>query len=59
MTQEKWEKVVRGAAIAGVGAVLTVLTQATGAVDFGIWSPLVAGALAVATNWLRLWAQQD
>ena len=38
---------------------LTVLTQATGAVDFGIWSPLVAGALAVATNWLRLWAQQD
>lgn len=59
MDREKWLKVARGAAIAGIGAVLTVLTEASGAVDLGVWAPLVGGVLAVATNALRLWAKND
>ena len=46
-TSEKTWKVLKGAAIAGVGAGLAYLTAYLGDLDLGAWGPAVAAVLAV------------
>lgn len=53
LDRTKWQSLVRGAVLAGVGAALTYATQAVTGADFGQLGPIVAAALAVAANYLR------
>lgn len=45
--------VLRGALVAGAGAALTYLLANLGAIDFGVWTPLVTALAAVLVNLLR------
>lgn len=51
------KSVLKGAAIAAIGAVLTYASQWATGQDFGVYGPMVAAVLAVATNAFRKWAQ--
>ena len=50
------KSVLKGAAIAAVGAVLTYASQWATGQDFGPYQPVIAATLAVATNIFRKWA---
>lgn len=43
----------KGALIAGIGALLASLIEASPTVDLGAWGPLVAALLAVLANTVR------
>lgn len=47
------KKLLKGAAIAAVGAVLTYLTEAVAGIDFGEWTPVVTAGFAIVANALR------
>ena len=46
-------KIAKGAAIAGSGVFLTYLLQGISQIDFGAYSPMVAGIAAVVVNAVR------
>ena len=48
--------VLKGAAIAAIGAVLTYAGQWLTGQDFGIYQPVAVVVLSVATNVFRKWA---
>jgi len=48
--------VLKGAAIAATGAVLTYATQWLTGQDFGPYQPVAVAVLSVATNIFRKWA---
>lgn len=50
------KSVLKGAAVAAVGAVLTYASQWATGQDFGLYQPIVAAGLAVAANIFRKWA---
>jgi len=50
------KSVLKGAAIAAIGAVLTYASQWATGQDFGPYQPIVAAGLAVAANVFRKWA---
>lgn len=54
---EKAKSVLKGAAIAAVGAILTYLSQYVSGADLGQWGPIVAALLAVAANAVRKYSQ--
>jgi hypothetical protein len=47
-------KVLKGACIAGGGALLTYLAEAVKTMDFGLTTPVVVAAFSVAINYIRL-----
>lgn len=47
------KKILKGAAIAGAGAVLTYLTEAITGADFGPWTAVVVAGFSVVVNALR------
>ena len=46
-------KIARGAGIAGLGAVLTYLTDAIPTVELGVYAPLVMAAWSIIVNAAR------
>lgn len=56
MDKDKVISVLKGAGIAGAGAVLTYLTQWASGADFGTAGPIIAAALSVLVNVVRKWA---
>lgn len=50
-----WIKVWKGALIAVGGALLTYVAQTAGGMDFGVYTPIVASALAILINAARVW----
>lgn len=50
------KSVLKGAAVAAVGAVLTYASQWVTGQDFGAYQPVIAAGLAVAANIFRKWA---
>lgn len=52
-----WISLLKGAAIAAVGAVLTYVTQNLASIDFGVWSPTVAAGFAILANYIRKWLE--
>lgn len=55
MKQEDILKVLRGAAIAAAGAVLTYLSQWISGADFGVYTPTVVAVWSIVVNLLRKW----
>jgi len=53
MDREQWEKIGRGALVAGAGAFLTYLAEAIPGVDFGQYTPLVVAMLSIFVNYAR------
>ena len=49
----KLQKTLKGAAIAGGGVFVTYLLQAIGQMDFGAYSPMIAGIASVVINAVR------
>jgi hypothetical protein len=50
-----WKKIGIGALVAGVGALLTYLTEVIGGIDLGEWTPVVVGIWSVIANIVRKW----
>ncbi len=50
------KSVLKGAAVAGVGAILTYASQWATGQDFGPYQPVVVAVLSVAANIFRKWA---
>ncbi len=51
-------KVLKGAVVAGVGAVVFYLIDAAGEFDFGSYTPMVVAGLGIAANLIRkVWAR--
>ena len=55
---EDVRKILVGAAIAGLGAVLTYLLEQIPSVDLGQWTPLVVAVLSVLVNAVRKFATE-
>lgn len=55
MTKDKWWSVLKGAAIASAGAVLTALTAYLTAQDFGPWTAPIMAVWSVIVNAARLY----
>lgn len=53
LVNAEWGKVVKGAALAGAGALLTYLADETAKMDLGNYSLLVAAGLATLMNAVR------
>lgn len=53
LTPEKITSVLKGAAIAASGAILTHLTEFVTSTDFGQWTPAVVAIASVAVNAVR------
>lgn len=54
MTSEFWKSVLKGAAVAAIGAAFAVVSQAISGVDFGPYiGPLVTASMAVVANIVR------
>lgn len=58
LSSDNLKSVLIGAGLAGAGAGLTYLSQYVTGIDFGVFGPLVAAALAVATNYVRKLSQE-
>jgi len=56
---EEWASVSKGALIAGAAVAMTYLSQHVTASDFGIYGPLVVGALSVLVNILQKMVDQS
>lgn len=50
-----WKKIGIGALVAGIGAVLTYLTEVIGGINLGEWTPVVVGIWSVIANIVRKW----
>jgi len=50
------KSVLKGAAVAAAGAILTYVSQWATGQDFGPYQPIIAAGLAVAANIFRKWA---
>jgi len=46
-------KVLKGALIAGGGVIATYLLEAASKMDFGEWTPVIAGLCAISINFIR------
>lgn len=57
MSNIDWKKVGIGALIAMAGAGLTYASEFVTSTDFGVYTPLVTAAMAVAVNAFRKWQQ--
>jgi len=55
VSNEDIKKIGIGALIAGAGALATYAIQAIGALDFGLWTPIVVAVCSVAANAIRKW----
>lgn len=53
---DELKSVLKGAAVAAAGAILTYVSQWATGQDFGPWQPIIAAGLAVAANIFRKWA---
>ena len=53
LTNIDWQKVLKGAAIAGAGAALTYLSSYISGQEFGTLTPVITAALSVAVNFFR------
>lgn len=53
MNRDAAMKVLKGAAIAAAGAVLTYVTQWVSGADFGSYTPAVVAGWSIAANALR------
>jgi len=52
-------KTLKGAGIAGAGVALLYLLEWLASLDFGIYTALATGLLAVAVNFIREWYKGD
>jgi len=59
LSTENWQKVMKGAMIASVGAGLTYLSQALTGMEFGTLTPIITAAMAVLTNIIRKMKDTD
>jgi hypothetical protein len=50
------KSVLKGAAIALAGALLTYASQWASGQDFGQWAPIITAALGIAANIVRKWS---
>lgn len=49
-------RILKGALMAAIGALLTYLTQEVGHVDFGpLWTPVIVAGWSVVANAVRVW----
>lgn len=53
LSSSDWQKILKGAAMAAVGAAGTFAIQQLSGHDFGQWNVLVAAGLAVVANTLH------
>ena len=53
---DETKSVLKGAAVAAVGAVLTYASQWATGQDIGPYQPIIAAGLAVAANIFRKWS---
>lgn len=53
ISKEDIAKILKGAAVAGIGAAITYLAQNVGSLNFGIYTPVVTAVAAVLVNILR------
>lgn len=53
LSKERWIKILKGAGLAGAGAVVVYLLENTGEMDFGQYTPLAVGLISVFLNYLR------
>jgi hypothetical protein len=53
LSNAEWMNMLKGAAVAAVGAVLTYATQAVAGIDFGPNTPMVVAAFSIVANYLR------
>ena len=53
---EEVKSVLKGAAVAAIGAILTYASQWATGQDFGPYQPIIAAGLAVAANIFRKWS---
>jgi len=54
---EKLRSILLGAMVAGLGAILTYVSQAATGADYGIYTPIVVAGLSVLTNIVRKLAE--
>jgi len=54
-----WPKIMRGALVAVVGALLTYFTAIFTETDFGVWTPLVTSGFAILANVARKWVSEN
>jgi len=59
LVSQDFQKVGRGALIAGVGAAGTYLFEALPGVDFGEYTPLVVAVVSVLANLFRKWLSKN
>jgi hypothetical protein len=53
INKEKLKKVLIGAVIAGLGALLTYILQYVSSMDFGQWSPVIVALCSILINLIR------
>jgi hypothetical protein len=53
LDQEKLKSIGKGAALAGLGALLAYLTTAAAGGEFGTWGPVLTVVFSVAANAVR------
>ncbi len=54
-----FSKILTGAQVAIVGALITYLTQTVGDIDFGTWTPIATALSAILVNILRKWVSSQ
>lgn len=58
MDQDKLKSILKGAAIAAIGAAVAVVANAASSGALGpMWSPILGAVASVAVNALRKWAE--
>lgn len=50
-----WQKVLMGLVLALAGAGATYLIDASTAIDFGVWTPVVVAVMSAVANLIRKW----
>lgn len=56
---ETVEKILKGAIIAGFGALLTYILQAISGMDFGSYTPIVVALSGIAVNAVKEYVQGE